>query len=125
MNTSNYAINFTSNYGFPEEWYQRKLPHRNKKGLIQCIADMGRIVQSWKSYTGKWGLANNAILDLGLDEDATVFWMPDYWDRFIRDEEHFNDTVKYILDNPKKAHLSKDHVAYLFTGITEKLLSSG
>lgn len=93
--------------------------------LIQCITDMARIVQSWKSYTGKWGLANNEILNLGLDKDAAAFWKSEYWDRFIRDEDHFNDTVRYILNNPVRAHLPEDHVAYLFTGVKQGLLSSG
>ncbi len=32
-------------------------------------------------------------------------WQPDYFDRFIRDEKHFRDTVRYIENNPVKAKL--------------------
>jgi len=84
--------------------------------LIKTSGDLVRIIQSWKSFTGKWALANNKKYNLGIDKDATQFWMPEYWDRFIRDEEHFNNTVRYILNNPFKAKLPGDNIAYLFRG---------
>ena len=203
LETTNFAQHFTKNFGYPEEWHFRNLPHRNKEGLIQSItfrladslpqsvlkeiekeinhlsedkrelekrkkyeywldkglgccalanremaqvvqeallhhngdkydllawsimpnhvhilikakSDLVRIIQSWKSYTGKWALANNKKHDLGIDSDAKQFWMPEYWDRFIRDEDHFNNTVRYILNNPVKAKLPENHPAYLY-----------
>ena len=84
--------------------------------LIKTSGDLVRIIQSWKSFTGKWALANNKKYNLGIDSDAKQFWMPEYWDRFIRDEGHFNNTVRYILNNPVKANLPKDNIAYLFRG---------
>lgn len=206
IETTNFAQHFTTNFGYPEEWYRRNLPHRNKEGLIQSITfrladslpqsvlatleeelkhlsgekrdiekrkkyeywldkglgccalahremaqvmqeallhhngekydllawsimpnhvhvliktkgDLVRIVQSWKSYTGKWAFANNKKYNLGIDKDATQFWMPEYWDRFIRDEDHFNNAVRYIINNPVKADLGKDHIAYLYRGL--------
>src|SRR5690606_13170090 len=32
-------------------------------------------------------------------------WQPDYFDRYIRDQEHFARTVRYIENNPVKAGL--------------------
>jgi hypothetical protein len=58
---------------------------------------LATIVQSWKSYT-----AHEANKLLGR---KGIFWMPDYFDRFIRDERHFKATVDYILQNPVKAGL--------------------
>jgi type I restriction enzyme R subunit len=84
--------------------------------LIKANESLPKIVQSWKSYTGKWALANNKKYNLGLQSDAESFWMPEYWDRFIRDEEHFNSTVRYILNNPIKANLPKNNIAYLYRG---------
>ncbi|MDA3882179.1 MAG: HsdR family type I site-specific deoxyribonuclease [Bacteroidales bacterium] len=84
--------------------------------LIHTRNDLRRIVQSWKSFTGKWALNNNKKYNLGIDTNASSFWMPDYWDRFIRDEDHFNNTVRYILNNPLKANLPKEHTAWLFRG---------
>ncbi|MBK7632984.1 MAG: transposase [Saprospiraceae bacterium] len=84
--------------------------------LIKTTGDLVRIIQSWKSFTGKWALANNKEYGLGIDNGANKFWMPEYWDRFIRDEDHFDATVKYILNNPGKARLAEGDVAYEFTG---------
>ena len=33
------------------------------------------------------------------------FWHVDYWDRFIRDDRHFNAVRDYIDNNPVKARL--------------------
>ena len=36
------------------------------------------------------------------------FWMEEYFDRFIRNEEHYWKTVQYIENNPVKARLCKE-----------------
>ena len=84
--------------------------------LIKANSNLVRIIQSWKSYTGRWAIKNNDKYNFQIQKDAKTFWMPEYWDRFIRDADHFNNTVKYILDNPKKAKLPKGSVAYRFIG---------
>lgn len=61
---------------------------------------IGRIVQSWKSYTGK---RLRAIFPHVCVDGQ--FWMREYWDRFIRDETHFHNAVAYIHQNPVKAGL--------------------
>lgn len=71
--------------------------------LIFPEAELGEIVQSWKSYTGRWALANNAELGLGVPGKA--FWMREYWDRYIRDKKHYEAVVDYIHNNPVKAGL--------------------
>ena len=82
--------------------------------LINTMESLGKVVQSWKSYVGKWALANNENLSLAIPSanDAEqglgaprMFWMREYWDRYIRDESHFNNTVNYIHENPVKAGL--------------------
>jgi len=66
--------------------------------LIQMMDEpLIRVVKSWKSYT-----AHEANKILGR---SGPFWMPDYFDRYIRNEEHFQATVTYILQNPVKAGL--------------------
>jgi putative transposase len=55
------------------------------------------IVHSWKSFTAK-----EAIKILGM---SGHYWQPDYFDRFIRDERHFANAVRYIHENPVKAKL--------------------
>ena len=41
-----------------------------------------------------------------LCEDHS-FWQREYWDRFIRDEEHYYKAIDYIHRNPVKARLCK------------------
>ncbi|MCH8815659.1 MAG: transposase [Chloroflexi bacterium] len=40
-------------------------------------------------------------------------WQPDYFDRMIRDEEHFEKVGKYITWNPVKAGLCKDPTLWM------------
>jgi REP element-mobilizing transposase RayT len=54
-------------------------------------------VHAWKSFTAKE--ANKHLGRTG------PFWAPEYFDRFIRDEAHFNTAVQYIHENPVKAGL--------------------
>jgi len=73
--------------------------------LIHPTTDLARIVQSWKSFTGRWALGRNLELKLGISGER--FWMPDYWDRYMRNEEHFSKVVDYIHQNPVAAGLCK------------------
>lgn len=77
---------------------------------------MSRIVASWKSYTGRRisayvkangmpdGLSAGHVAALGRGVPSRV-WHREYWDRYIRDEGHFNTVVEYIHQNPVKARL--------------------
>jgi putative transposase len=58
---------------------------------------LGDIARSWKSFTAK--TANKQLGRTG------VFWEPDYFDRYIRDQAHFDAAVHYIHENPVKAGL--------------------
>jgi REP element-mobilizing transposase RayT len=53
------------------------------------------LVHSWKSFTANE--ANKVLCRSG------AFWMEDYFDRFIRDENHYADEVRYIRENPLRA----------------------
>ena len=55
------------------------------------------VVRSWKTFTAR--LAN---IQLGR---AGAFWHADYFDRFMRNEEHLAQTVQYVENNPVKAGL--------------------
>ena len=71
--------------------------------LLETIAPLSKILQSWKSFTGRWALLNNAGLRLGIPGPA--FWMHESWDRYIRDGVHFNHVHAYIEQNPVAAGL--------------------
>ncbi len=65
---------------------------------------LGKIVQNWKSYTAKEA---NKIL-----RRAGTFWEDDYFDRYIRDEDHLHRVVRYIENNPAKARLARTAEAW-------------
>ena len=58
---------------------------------------VGSVVGSWKRFTARQ--ANARLGRVG------AFWQEDYWDRFIRNDEHFAAAVGYIDANPVKAGL--------------------
>ena len=58
---------------------------------------LGKILHTWKSYTAKEA---NRI----LGREGT-FWAEDYFDRYVRDEEHLQRAIRYIENNPVKAGL--------------------
>jgi len=58
---------------------------------------MGSVVRSWKVFTA---LKANRILGR-----QGSFWMPSYFDRYIRNFEHLATVREYIRDNPVKAGL--------------------
>lgn len=72
--------------------------------LIEPFISLGKIVQSWKSFTGRWAIRYNAELELGVPGGRKL-WMREYWDRYIRDEKHLYKVIDYIHNNPVKAGL--------------------
>jgi REP element-mobilizing transposase RayT len=60
---------------------------------------LSEIIYSIKSYTAHE--ANKLLNRTG------AFWQREYFDRFIRDEDHYRNTFNYILMNPVKAKLCK------------------
>jgi REP element-mobilizing transposase RayT len=67
--------------------------------LIKPVNDftLKEIMQKYKSFTAH---ECNKLLNRG-----GRFWQEDYFDRFVRNYEHFEATVNYIENNPVKARL--------------------
>ena len=65
------------------------------------------IIQSWKSFTAKKICA--------LLSCHGQIWQADYFDRFIRNDEHFSAVVSYIENNPVKAGLVKNAEKWKFS----------
>ena len=67
---------------------------------VHCLVTLAagqvlhRLVQSWKSFTAH---------QLG----APRVWQRDYFDRLIRDADHFGNVRHYIRNNPVKAGLAE------------------
>ena len=56
-----------------------------------------KLLQSWKRFVTR---QINRLL-----ERSGSFWQRDYFDRMVRDENHFMNCVRYIRRNPEKASL--------------------
>ena len=98
--------------------------------LVQPVNgwSVAKIVASWKKFTARRicdyrGSANrNANLPIGsIEKDANPeigvptatresgvpgpIWHREYWDRYMRNESHFQQAIEYIHQNPVKAGL--------------------
>jgi len=60
------------------------------------------IVAAWKKFTAR--KISDDRRDQGEDVIAPV-WHPEYWDRYVRNQRHLDQTVEYIHMNPVKAGL--------------------
>jgi REP element-mobilizing transposase RayT len=58
---------------------------------------LSAIVHSWKSFTAKKANA--------MRGSSGAFWAQEYFDRAIRDDGHYANTVEYFAQNPVKAGL--------------------
>ncbi len=60
---------------------------------------LSKVVRTWKQFSARKA---NAILGR-----SGAFWQADYWDTFMRDRDHEQNTIRYIQENPVKAGLVK------------------
>ncbi len=72
---------------------------------------VAKIVASWKKFTARKicdapgnAVPGNANLPIGVFKSGPI-WHREYWDRYIRDQRHFDKAVEYIHQNPVKAGL--------------------
>ena len=89
--------------------------------LIEPLIELGKIVQSWKSFTGRWVMKHNAELELGVPGKS--LWMREYWDRYIRNEEHLYTVIEYIHQNPVKARLCQFSESWRWSSACQGTLS--
>lgn len=66
-----------------------------------------QVIKSWKGYSA-------SSLNKHLQRSGPV-WQEDYFDRLIRDAEHFTNCVRYIRKNPEKAGLKADEFSHFET----------
>lgn len=78
---------------------------------VHCLTTLSvesrleKVIQSWKGFS-----ATSINKHLGR---RGPLWQEDYFDRLIRDAEHFTNCARYIRRNPHKAGL-KDGEFTLF-----------
>ncbi len=68
---------------------------------------LAAIVHSWKSFTAKKA---NAII-----ERTGPFWQREYFDRAIRNCDHFEDAVNYVDFNPVRAGLCASPADWMYS----------
>jgi REP element-mobilizing transposase RayT len=66
--------------------------------------ELSSIIHSWKSFT--------AVHINRLLKRSGALWMEDYWDRYVRDADHYEQVIAYVLDNPVKAGLVAERHAW-------------
>ena len=64
---------------------------------LEKEADLGETVASWKRFTA-------TRINRSEGQSGAV-WQADYFDRMIRDWEHFVNAARYIRGNPQKAKI--------------------
>mgnify|MGYP005848753209 CR=1 FL=1 len=76
--------------------------------LIETLPNhpLADVVHSWKSYSSKQ-------INQRLGRTGT-FWQREYFDRFIRDDQHLLAVINYIHQNPVKAGLCKNPMDWPF-----------
>lgn len=72
--------------------------------------------QNKKDARQESGAPGNADLGIG---SSTPLWHREYWDRYIRNEKHFLDTLRYIEMNPVKAGLCKKSTDWKWSSADE------
>lgn len=65
--------------------------------------ELSKIIHSWKSFSAK---QINALL-----KRTGSLWQRDYFDRLVRDQQHFSNCLRYIRRNPEKARLRDETYA--------------
>jgi REP element-mobilizing transposase RayT len=81
--------------------------HVHALAQIRSGQRLDRIVHSWKSFTAHQ--ANRLLGRTGL------FWAPEYFDRYMRDEHHLAVTLAYIEENPVRAGLCREPAAWPYS----------
>jgi putative DNA methylase len=77
-------------------------------------SSLSKTLHSWKSFTAK--KANEL---LGLSGN---FWQPEYFDRLIKSQRHFEFTLRYILNNPVKAGLCNEFQEWQWFGLSSEVM---
>ncbi len=76
---------------------------------------LSQIIAGWKRFSAT--RINKAMGSSG------TFWQKDYFDRLIRDWQHFVNVARYIRRNPEKAKLASDHYSLHEAPWIHRLLS--
>lgn len=71
--------------------------HVHVLATINRDADLGRIVRGWKSFSAR-------LINEHRGRNGRL-WAADYFDRYMRDGDHYETSKRYVEMNPVKAGL--------------------
>jgi putative transposase len=74
---------------------------------------LSTLMKSWKAYSA-------AQINKLVGRSGSLF-QPDYFDRMIRDEEHYFSTLRYIEENPVKAGLAASPEDWRFSSAYSRM----
>ena len=66
--------------------------------VLNAIWTLEKVIRSWKRFSSR-------EINRGLERSGSL-WQRDYFDRLVRDQQHFANCVRYIRRNPKRARLT-------------------
>ncbi len=72
----------------------------NHVHLLAEFHDTSLLWKTMKAWKGSTAVQANRLLGR-----SGAFWFREYWDRYIRDEAHMRNVIRYIDQNPVKAKL--------------------
>ncbi len=78
---------------------------------------LSRIIGAWKSITAR-------RIRKAISGESSI-WQADYWDRFIRDEEHYRQTIEYVRSNPVIARLVRVAEDWPWSSASERHAAGG
>ena len=93
-------------------WHHAWVLMPNHAHLLVSLREDTALRELLKAWKGASSRAARLVLRWRMTGDA--FWQKDYFDRLVRDSEHFWNCVRYIRNNPAKAKLrASDCTLYL------------
>jgi putative transposase len=75
------------------------------------------ILKAWKGTSARH-------INLALERRSGTLWMKGYYDRLVRDGEHFRRCVAYIRNNPKKAGLAEGEYRTFESDLVKRLVGA-
>jgi len=87
---------------------------------------LGKIVLSWKNYTARFINQYNSRTGVRRSQEyrtgvrRSQVWQREYWDRFIRNERHFEAVKSYIAMNPVNAGLVAKPEDWLWGSVKQR-----
>lgn len=72
-----------------------------------------KVLKSWKGFSAR-------CINQHLSRSGTL-WQEDYFDRLIRDADHFANCVRYIRRNPAKARLKAGDFTHFETDFAKRI----